>query len=71
MHVKLSEQEKVQRFLDQGMPEHMARLLTMLEVKTAEGAESQVVSSDAIEKVTGRRAQTFDEWVGENRGVWM
>ena len=69
MHVKLSEEEQVRRLLDVGMPEHFAKFVTSLEVKSSKGMEER--TSDAVEKVTGRPPQTFDAWVQYNKTAWQ
>ena len=69
MHVKLSEEEAVQRFLKVGMPEHYAKMLSSIEVASANGAEER--SNDAVERVTGRPPQTFDTWVQQNKAAWQ
>jgi hypothetical protein len=68
LHVKLTEDQQFQRFLKLGMPEHYAKLLTSLEVGTAGGSE--VRTSDAVEKVTGRTPLDLDHWVQQNKTAW-
>jgi hypothetical protein len=68
VHVKLSEQERIQQYLDKGMPEFYARFLISLEVGTAGGMEERM--NDHVEKVTGRPPQGFDDWVQEKKAVW-
>ena len=58
VHVKLSEEEELQRFLGIGIPEHIAKLLTRIEIASTNGKEERL--NDAVEKVTGRPPQTFD-----------
>jgi hypothetical protein len=50
------------------MPERAAKFLSLIEVQTAEGAEDFI--GDDVEKVVGRKPQTFDEWAGENDDGW-
>ena len=69
VHVKLSEEQRVRRYLDVGMPEHYAKMLTYLEVTTANGAEER--SNGVVERVTGRPPQKFDAWVEENKAAWQ
>ena len=52
-----------------GMPEHYAKFLTSLEVRSANGREGTM--NDDIEKVTGRPPQKFDAFVQENKAVWQ
>ena len=68
-HVKLAPEEKVQKLLKMGIPEPPARFLIMLEVDSAGGSEER--EGDAVEKVTGRKPQRFEEWMAENKGVWL
>ena len=51
-----------------GIPEGVARFMASLEVMSANGAED--VMNDTVEQVTGRKPQTFDAWVQENKNVW-
>ena len=67
MHVKVSETERVQQYLDKGLPEFYAKFLTSLEVGSAGGMEERV--TDDVERVTGRPPQKFDDWVQENKAV--
>ena len=67
-HVKLSPEEKVQKYLDWHLPEHYAKLLTYLETMTAKGMEDR--KNDDVERVTGRKATSFDEWLQENKHAW-
>jgi hypothetical protein len=67
-HVKISEGEKVQRFLDAGFPEHYGKFLAYLEASSAKGIEERM--NDVVENVTGRPPQKFDEWVAENRAAF-
>lgn len=55
VHVKLSEQERVQQFLSMHMPEQLAKFITSLEVLGANGAEDRM--NDVVETVTGRLPQ--------------
>ena len=68
MHVKVSETERVQQYLDKGLPEFYAKFLASLEVGSAGGMEERV--NDDVERVTGRPPQKFDDWVQENKAVW-
>ena len=58
VHVKLSEEESVQRLLRLGLPEHYAKFLPSIEVATVNGMEERL--GDAMERVTGRSPQNFD-----------
>lgn len=69
LHVKLSEEQKVQRFLDLGMPEHLATFLASLEARSATGMEER--SNDAVERVTGRPPMDFDAWVQQNKAAFQ
>ena len=68
MHVKLSEEESIKQYQSTGMPEHVAKFMTSLEVLGASGAEDRM--NDVVEKVTGSKPQTFDAWVQENKSLW-
>lgn len=68
-HVKLSEEERTKKLMSFGLPEDYAKFLTYLEVTSARGSEDMM--NDAVEKVTGRRPQTFDAFANENMAVWQ
>jgi hypothetical protein len=67
-HVKLTGDQRVQRFLGFGMPEHYANFLTFLETSAAKGAEERM--NDAVEELTGRPPQTFGSFAQQNKLVW-
>ncbi len=68
-HVKLSQEERVRHYVDRfGLPQYLANLLAGLEAKGAKGGEERM--NDVVERVTGRKAKTFDEFVRENKGAW-
>lgn len=69
MHVKHSEQERVQQFMNMQMPEKLAQFVTSLEILGANGAEDRM--NDIVETVTGRLPQKFDAWVEENKMAWQ
>ena len=69
VHIKLSEEEQIQRMIKSVMPEHYAKFLTSLEVRSANGREETM--NDDVEKVTGRPPQKFDALVQENKAVWQ
>ena len=48
----------------------MAAFLTRIETLAAEGWEEKVRTDD-VEKLTGSKGQTFDEFVAENKAVWL
>ena len=43
--------------------------MTSLEVRTANGLEER--SEKDFEQVTGEKGQTFDDWVQENKQIWL
>ncbi|KAL9604525.1 MAG: hypothetical protein Q9219_000490 [cf. Caloplaca sp. 3 TL-2023] len=67
-HVKLSENDRIQSYQEAGMPEHLAKLLAMLEVQTSEGAAEQM--NDDVQKVVGKAPRNLDTWIQENKTVW-
>ena len=69
VHVKLSEEQALQRYMNLGLTEFHAKLLTSLEVASADGVEER--TNDAVERVTGRPPQSFDAWVQQNKSVWQ
>jgi hypothetical protein len=67
-HARLSPEDNIQRYVQSGFPEHYAKLLTMLETNTAQGAEERM--NDNVELVTGRPPMKFDHWVQLHRSAW-
>ena len=55
--------------METGFPEPLAHFMTSLEVRTAEGLEDW--PSNDFEQVTGEKGQTFDDWVQENKQIWL
>ena len=68
VHVKLSDEERIQKFMSLGMPQHSAKFLTSLEGMAADGLEER--RNDAVERVIGRPPRTFDAFVQEYKTVW-
>lgn len=69
VHVKLSEEERVQMFQSEGLPESVAKFLTWIEIQCAGGSEERL--DDSVEKVTGQPPQMFDAWVQQNKSTWL
>lgn len=69
MHVRCSEQERIQQFMSMQMPQQLAQFVTSLEVLSANGAEDRM--NDVVETVTGRPPQNLDAWVEENKTAWL
>lgn len=69
VHVKLSEEQAIQRYMNLGLAEFHAKFLTSLEVASANGAEER--TNDAVEQVTGRPPQKFDAWVQQKKRAWQ
>lgn len=55
--------------MEAGLPEQFAQFMTYLEVRTAKGGEEWTEKD--FQKVTGEKGQTFDDWVQENKQVWL
>ncbi|KAG9565799.1 NAD(P)-binding protein, partial [Aureobasidium melanogenum] len=68
-HVNLSPDQRAQGLMGAGLPEGIARFLTSVETKAAEGAESW--TGNDVELVTGKRATSFDEFVEMNKKNWL
>jgi festuclavine dehydrogenase len=68
VHVKLTEEQRIQKFLSFGMPEHYAKFLTFLEGSAAKGEEERM--NDAVERVTGRPSQNFDSFAQQHKMEW-
>jgi hypothetical protein len=69
VHVKLTEEQSFQRYLKLGMPEHVAKILSSVEVASANGKSE--MTNDIVEKVAGRPPHKFDAWVQENMMAWQ
>jgi festuclavine dehydrogenase len=69
VHVKISQEQSVERLLSLGMPEIFAKFLPYLEVAASNGTEERL--DDTVEKLTGQPAQNFDAWVQEVKKVWQ
>ncbi|KAH0287494.1 NAD(P)-binding protein [Aureobasidium namibiae CBS 147.97] len=67
-HVHLSQQQREQSMKNAGLPEHMAKFLTGLEVMAAQGKEAW--QGDDVQLVTGKKAISFDEFVAANKQAW-
>ncbi|GAB7351850.1 hypothetical protein MBLNU459_g2407t1 [Dothideomycetes sp. NU459] len=68
-HIRLSEEQKVQRQQDAGVPAHIAKLMAGLESMSARGDEDRM--NLAVEEVTGKPPQSFASWVQQNKTVWL
>jgi hypothetical protein len=68
VHVKLSEDEGVAKYMNGGMPERFSKFLANIEVQTKNGLE--VGLNDTVERVTGQSGLTFDEWALQNKACW-
>ena len=68
MHVKLSEDEVVAKYMNGGMPEGFSKFLANIEVQTKNGLE--VGLNDTVERATGQSGLTFDEWALQNKACW-
>ncbi|OZJ04494.1 hypothetical protein BZG36_02663 [Bifiguratus adelaidae] len=69
VHVKLTDEQRTQRFMSYGLPEHYANFLTSLEVSAASGVEDRM--NDAVERVTGRPSQKFDVFAQQHKTAWQ
>jgi hypothetical protein len=69
VHVKLTDEQRIQQFMSFGLPEHLAKLLTSLEVSAANGMEDRM--NDAVEQVTGRPPQSFDDFARQHISSWQ
>lgn len=70
VNVKLNGKQSVKQWLKAGAPEHVAKLMSRLETRTAVGTEDR--EDGSFEKVTGQKPQYFDAWVKEKSaaGAW-
>lgn len=56
--------------MESGLLEPAAAFLTRIETLAAVGLEVKSKTED-VEKVTGSKPQTFDQFVAENKTVWL
>lgn len=64
-HYRTSLEEQEKRFLQAGLPEFLAKMLTFLEDAASKGSEENL--DDAVERVTGRAPANFDAFLRENK----
>ena len=69
VHVNQTEDERIQSYVNQGLPDAVAKIMASLENIAAGGSE--VRTNDVTEQVTGRPGQTFDTFVKENKAAWQ
>lgn len=69
VNVKLTGDQRIQKYIEHGMPEEHARFLTFLELQSADGKEEK--TNDVVEQVSGRPGQTFDAFAEENKAAWQ
>lgn len=68
-HVKVSKADILAMYKEAGLREPVAELVATLEDFTSQGVEERM--NDVVEKVTGRKPESFDDMIGENLGVWQ
>jgi hypothetical protein len=66
--VKLSAEERKEKYLSLRFDDRTAGFMTMIEGLTASGHEDFMNSS--VEEITGKKPQSLIEWVEENKSVW-
>jgi festuclavine dehydrogenase len=64
-HVKISEQEAYERFMNFGMSAYISKFLAGIETATANGAEN--FKGQDVEDVTGKVPESFETWVADNK----
>lgn len=69
-HIRVSVDELVQRYLDLGVSEGVARFLPQLDAMTAAGGEERI-KNDAVDKITAKAPMSFDAWVQQRKQVWL
>ena len=52
-----------------GMPEYLAKGLAEVEEQTANGVEARI--DGALEHLTGSKGMTIEDFVEENKEIWM
>lgn len=67
--MRLTKEQRVQKYQSIGLPEHLAEFVTSLELASADGLEER--TNDVVERVTGRPATPFDVFVEENKALWQ
>lgn len=73
VNIKLTEDERIQSYVSQGLPDYYAKFMTSLETATAAGLEERRddVKAQVVEQITGRPGQTFDAFAAENQAAWQ
>lgn len=69
VHVRLGAEEKTKLLMGFGLADHYAKFLTFLETSAATGVEERM--NDAVEKVTGKPPQSFEDFAEQNKAVWV
>ncbi|KAI9647177.1 hypothetical protein NHQ30_003560 [Ciborinia camelliae] len=69
IHVKVTPEEMIQMYVSMGLPEDIANYVIAMEVRTANGGE--VRENDVVEKIGGHKPKTFDEFIRENKDIWV
>lgn len=65
-HVRIPPKEVKQRYMGLGLPEQAAAFMAWLNwPHTAQGGEER--ENDVVERLTGRKAERFDDWVARNK----
>lgn len=67
-HVRLSPEERTEQFVQGGVEQEWAELLTGLDVGISQGREERL--NDVVEKVTGTQPLGMREFVERNKEVW-
>ena len=71
-HVKVSPEERKQKMISIGHPEHFGDFIVFLDTFTKDQKEvREGKPRDDVEKLTGKKPITFDEWLKENKAVWQ
>ncbi|MCJ1311993.1 hypothetical protein MMC25_005667 [Agyrium rufum] len=69
VHVKLSEQASYDQYTKNGFPPHLAKVLSYIEAGCSKGVEER--TDNAVEEVTGKKAQNFEAWIKENKAAFL
>ena len=68
-HVKLDEKGRYENLVQAGLSEYYARFFTGVELRASEALETAL--NTMVEDVTGHHPRTFDDFVEENKAVWL
>ncbi|KAM7219477.1 hypothetical protein V8F06_005211 [Rhypophila decipiens] len=68
-YINLTSEERHAGMVQFGIPADTATFMVWLEEQTAAGSETHM--NDVVEKLTGKKPRSLDQFIEENKAVWM